>query len=61
VRADIEATMEGAHFFNAAGQKELLESGTLAQALKNHAEFLYRLRLLQRVPDFEASIAKSFW
>ena len=53
--------MEGAHFFNAAGQKELLDSDALALALKQHAEFLYRLHLLQRVPDFEASVAKSFW
>lgn len=61
VRADIEATMEGAHFFDAAGQKKLAADGSLALALKQHAEFLFRLHLLQRVPDFESSIEKSLW
>jgi ABC-type nitrate/sulfonate/bicarbonate transport system substrate-binding protein len=61
VRADIEATMEGAHFFDAAGQKKLADDGALAQALKQHAEFLFRLNRLKRVPDFDSLVEKSFW
>jgi NitT/TauT family transport system substrate-binding protein len=61
VRADIEATMEGAHFFDVAGQKKLADDGALAQALKQHAEFLFRLNRLKRVPDFASLVEKSFW
>jgi hypothetical protein len=61
VRADIEATMEGAHFFDAAGQKKLADDGALAQALKQHAEFLFRLNRLKRVPDFDSLVEKSLW
>jgi ABC-type nitrate/sulfonate/bicarbonate transport system substrate-binding protein len=61
VRGDIEATMEGAHFFDAAGQKKLADSGALATALKQHAEFLFRINRLKRVPDFDAAVEKTLW
>jgi ABC-type nitrate/sulfonate/bicarbonate transport system substrate-binding protein len=61
VRGDIEATMEGAHFFDAAGQKKLAADGALAAALKQHAEFLFRINRLKRVPDFDAAVEKAFW
>jgi NitT/TauT family transport system substrate-binding protein len=60
-KGDIEATMEGAHFYDAAGQKQLIASGALATALKQHAEFLFKLNKLKRVPDFEAAVDKTFW
>lgn len=60
-KADIESTMESAHFYDAAGQKQLIESGALAAALKQQAEFLYKLKKLQRVPDFDAAVDKTFW
>jgi NitT/TauT family transport system substrate-binding protein len=60
-KADIEATMEGAHFYDSAGQKQIVDSGALAAALKQHAEFLFKLGKLKRVPDFEAAVDKTFW
>src|SRR5579871_343369 len=61
VRADMEATLQGAHFFDAAGQKQIVQGGSLARALTNHAEFLHRLNLIKRVPDFDAAVDKTFW
>ncbi|HTR83232.1 MAG TPA: ABC transporter substrate-binding protein, partial [Reyranella sp.] len=60
-KGDIEATMEGAHFYDAAGQKQIIESGALAAGLKQQAEFLVKLGKLKRVPDFEAAVDKTFW
>jgi sulfonate transport system substrate-binding protein len=60
-RGDIEATMEGAHFFDAAGQKKITTDGSLASALKHHAEFLFRINRLKNVPDFDAAVEKTFW
>jgi len=60
-KGDIAATIEGAHFYDAAGQKQLIESGVLATGLKQQAEFLVNLNKLKRVPDFEAAVDKTFW
>jgi ABC-type nitrate/sulfonate/bicarbonate transport system substrate-binding protein len=60
-RGDVEATMEGAHYFSAAGQKQLASEGALAMALGQHAEFLVRHGKLKKVPDFEAAVDKSIW
>jgi sulfonate transport system substrate-binding protein len=60
-RGDVEATLEGAHYFSAAGQKQLANEGALATALTQHAEFLVRHGKLKQVPDFESAVDKSIW
>lgn len=60
-RDDIVATMESATFFDAAAQKKITSDGALATALRQHAEFLFRLGKLKRVPDFDAAVDKSIW
>jgi ABC-type nitrate/sulfonate/bicarbonate transport system substrate-binding protein len=60
-REDVESTMQGATFFNVQQQKQLVSDGTLATALKQHAEFLVQHNLLKRVPDFNSAVETSVW
>jgi len=48
-REDVESTMESATFFNAQAQKQIIGSGALVLALKQHAEFLVRHNRLKKV------------